>query len=345
MPGEWITGKRILFALAGDATKASSRVRGFWIADELGKRGNLCTLFWKRGRLALIALAYEILKHDIVVFQKTYSRYHRWLMAFAKRLGKRAFIDIDDFPSRVNSPVTLANFAAMCRMADGVFAGSNNLVAYVKQYQPEVYLIPSSIKLEYYQPSKRRSDTPDRLCLGWIGNGMHYKRDLIDILSTPLAELTTRYRLRFKIVGACGVRELYETFGAIPNLEIDFIDEIEWSNPWEVCKSISDFDVGLYPLLSHGSNHYKCGFKALEYMSMAIPVVASPVGANVDIVEDGKTGYLVDAPYEWTTRLEELVVDSRSRIEMGRLARSKVESEFSIQATAAKVSGILGLEG
>ena len=125
----------ILFSLLGDSNKASSRVRGFWIAEELEKEGFNCTLRWKRGKLALLKLAYEILLHDIIIFQKTQSRYHRWLMALANKLGKRTYLDIDDAPSRINSPVTLANLESMLRMSDGVFAGNSNLLKYTKQHQ------------------------------------------------------------------------------------------------------------------------------------------------------------------------------------------------------------------
>ena len=90
----------ILFSLSGDQNKASSRVRGFWIAEALGDLGVQCTLRWEHAKGDLMRFALEIHRHDAVFFQKTYSRYHRWLMTLAKMLGKLTYTDLDDSPSR-----------------------------------------------------------------------------------------------------------------------------------------------------------------------------------------------------------------------------------------------------
>lgn len=331
---------KLLFSLCGDRNKASSRVRGFWIAEELEKLGLHCSLRWKHSKLNLFFFAWEILRYDVVVFQKTYSRYHRWLMVLTNILGKRTFLDLDDAPSKTRSLRTLRNVEAMMRMADGVFVGSKNLLDYAKQHQPKSYLIPSSINLNYYSVAEGRSGNA-RVCLGWIGNGVYYKRDLIDILAEPLKELASRYRIRFKIVGACGVRELYDTFNAIPNLEIDFVDSIDWSNPCTVLKAIRDFDIGLYPLIVNDSNIYKCGFKAIEYMAIGIPVVSSPVAFNVDIIAHGEDGLLADSKEEWTSALSELICDVEKRRQMGEAGRKKVEEHFSTAQAAKKLLTII----
>lgn len=331
----------VLFSLCGDRNKASSRVRGFWIAEELEQLGLRCTLRWKDSKLNLLFFAWEIFKNDVIVFQKTYSRYHRWLMVFANMLGKRTFLDLDDAPSKTRSPRTLRNVEAMMRMADGVFVGSKNLLDYAKQHQLKSYLIPSSINLNYYTVAEKRNGNA-RICLGWIGNGVHYKRDLIDILTEPLKELASRYRIRLKIVGACGVRELYDTFKSIPNLEIDFIDSIDWSNPCVVSEAIQNFDIGLYPLLDNEFNTYKCGFKALEYMAIGIPVVSSPVAINVDIITPGRNGLLAASKEEWTSALSGLICDAERRRLMGKAGRKKVEEHFSTVRTAKELLTIMG---
>lgn len=331
---------KVLFSLLGDRNKASSRVRGFWVAEELRQLGLRCTLRWKHGKLDLLLFAWEILRYDAVFFQKTYSRYHRWLMLFANILGKRTFLDLDDAPSKTRSPRTLRNVEAMMRMADGVFVGSKNLLDYSQRHQSKSYLISSSVNLKYYAVAEERKNNA-RVCLGWIGNGAFYKKDLINILEEPLKELASRYRIRFKVVGACGVRELYDTFNAIPNLEIDFVDSIDWSNPRDVSEAIQDFDIGLYPLLANEFNTYKCGFKALEYMAIGIPVVSSPVAINVDIITPGQDGLLADSQEEWTIALSELICDVEKRRKMGKAGRKKVEEHFSIAQAARNLLTII----
>ena len=330
---------KILFILSGNRNKASSRVRGFWIAEELQKQGISCTLRWDNSRWGIFKLVFKILFHDIIFFQKTYSRYHRWLMVFAKRFGKKTYLDIDDAPSLVKSPITLANFEAMCHMADGVFAGSSSLLAYIRQFQPKSYLIPSSIKLENYSVPERK-ENGDKVCLGWIGSGKYYKHDLVEVLVEPLRELAQRYRLHLKIVGASEEREL-EVFKGILGLETELIDGIEWSDPQAVSGAIRDFDIGLYPLLPNEFNYHKCGFKALEYMSMEIPVVASPVANSTDVVVHGQTGYLAASNQEWLVWLGELIGNPARRKEMGLRGREKIEREFDVSVTAKKIIRIL----
>ena len=69
-------------------------------------------------------------------------------------------------------------------------------------------------------------------------------------------------------------------------------------------------------------------------MSSGLPVVATAVGGNADLVTHGETGEIVPSGDA------ELMADSLSRLasepsraaEMGRAGRSKVESRFSMPA-------------
>ncbi|VAX11778.1 Glycosyl transferase, group 1 [hydrothermal vent metagenome] len=295
-------------------------------------------LRWKSGRVALLHLFFEILSHDDIIFQKTYSRYHKWAMKWAKLLGKRCYLDIDDAPSRINATKTLKNFREMLVLADGVFAGSNNLVEYCKPYQINTWLIPSSIYLKHYLVD---SFSNDKICLCWIGNGKYYKQDLIGVLLEPLKQIAAKHPVRLKLIGACGEKELYQAFSGIKGLEIDFIDTIEWSSPAAVSKAMQNVDIGLYPLISNDFNYYKCGFKALEYMAIGIPVVSSSVAINIDIIGHGKDGYLVDSTDEWIAALNDLICNAAKRQEMGDAGRKKVEQYYSVDKTASLIGSLI----
>ena len=73
----------------------------------------------------------------------------------------------------------------------------------------------------------------------------------------------------------------------------------------------------------------KCGFKLIQYMSLAKPVVASPVGANIGIVIHGENGYLAKNTDEWRSYLAMLIRDRTLREQMGKRSHELVESKFS----------------
>jgi glycosyltransferase involved in cell wall biosynthesis len=229
----------------------------------------------------------------------------------------------------------------MMRNASAVTVGSRALLQYAGQYSSHVHLIPSSINLKYYRPLKG-TGRPDRpVCLGWIGNGKHYAQDLIAVLREPLIEVARKRAIRFKVVGACGEPDLYEAFRGIQGMEIDFVDQIDWTDPAAVTQSLQDIDIGLYPLLPNDFNRYKCGFKALEYMAMEVPVVSSSMAENRDIIEDGVDGFLVTTKTEWMSALTRLIDDPDMRARMGKAGREKVEKSYTISRAAASMRSLM----
>ena len=93
---------------------------------------------------------------------------------------------------------------------------------------------------------------------------------------------------------------------------------------------LAGFDIGIMPLTEDPWTLGKGGYKLLQYMSSGLPVVASPVGINREIVVDGITGYLARTDEEWEEKLFQLVVDPQLRNRMGRMGRERVEAEYSL---------------
>ncbi len=70
----------------------------------------------------------------------------------------------------------------------------------------------------------------------------------------------------------------------------------------------------------------------LEAMACGRPAVCTAVGGIPEMIEDGKTGYLVppEDPQQLAKRLTELLSDPVTARRMGLAARDRVESEFSL---------------
>jgi glycosyltransferase involved in cell wall biosynthesis len=102
-------------------------------------------------------------------------------------------------------------------------------------------------------------------------------------------------------------------------------------------KNISDFyaamDVSALTSLSEGLS-----ITILESMSHGLPVVATAVGGNPEVVADGQTGFLVPPkdPQAFASRVIALLQDSALRRRMGEAGRRRIEEHFRMDKTASE---------
>jgi glycosyltransferase involved in cell wall biosynthesis len=115
---------------------------------------------------------------------------------------------------------------------------------------------------------------------------------------------------------------------------------LPWSKDSEIVH-IQSFDVGIMPLLEGPFERGKCGYKLVQYMACGLPVIASPVGVNSRIVEQGKSGFLASSTAEWLEALVMLSQNANMRSDLGKAGRKKVEQEYSLQVTAPRLFKIL----
>jgi glycosyltransferase involved in cell wall biosynthesis len=78
----------------------------------------------------------------------------------------------------------------------------------------------------------------------------------------------------------------------------------------------------------------KCGFKALQYMALQFPPVASPVGVNSSIIDHGVNGFLCSTPDEWKESLSKLIEDAELRNRMGINGRKTVVERYAVVSNA-----------
>ena len=97
-----------------------------------------------------------------------------------------------------------------------------------------------------------------------------------------------------------------------------------------------NFNIGIMPLTNDDWSKGKCGFKAIQFMALEIPVLVSPVGANREIVSDGVEGYYCHNINDWKTSLERLIHSESLRKQMGQLGRKKVIEHYSIESNKEK---------
>ncbi len=100
----------------------------------------------------------------------------------------------------------------------------------------------------------------------------------------------------------------------------------------------SRFDVYLHTCPTEGF-----GRIFLEIMALGKPIVAPASGAALEIIRDGKTGFLVQGndPEHYAEKIELLFTDKSLREQMGREGRQRVEAHFALETKMKEIETVI----
>jgi glycosyltransferase involved in cell wall biosynthesis len=213
------------------------------------------------------------------------------------------------------------------RVSTEVIAGNAHLGQYARAHGgSRVSVIPTVVDTSVWAPPTRPvvNDPP---VIGWIGTPTTtvYLLELRDVFTTLAAE----HAFTLRVSGASGPVNF-------PGVRVD-------NRPWVREHEVELFntcDIGVYPLPANEWTLGKCGFKAIQFMACGVPVVASPVGVNSTIIDDGHNGLLVHDPAQWLSHLRALLGDAAMRRRIGGAGRERIESAYSLRAAAPSVVSV-----
>lgn len=164
--------------------------------------------------------------------------------------------------------------------------------------------------------------------IGWIGTPSTWTEYIVPMMPTLI-----------KAAEAAGARIVAVGAGRAAKAH-PLLDNQPWSEDTEVAR-IHEMDVGIMPLTDTPWARGKCGYKLIQYMACGIPVIASPVGVNSEIVEHGVNGFLASSDAEWGEALNTLLNDPTLRARMGQAGRRKIAREYSLQIWGPRVAEML----
>jgi glycosyltransferase involved in cell wall biosynthesis len=286
--------------------------------------------------LKRICTLFSIRRYDLVWVEKELFPWWPALFELAM-VPKRTMlvVDYDDavfhrydvHRSRLVRALLGRKIDAVMRRANVVIAGNDYLARRaVKAGCKRVEWIPTVIDLNRYPDTFKKTEGGTRITIGWIGSPS--TASYLKMLAPVLSELSTVYNIRCVAIGARADQLLDTPFEAI-----------EWTEDSEV-ELLQQLDIGIMPLQDAPWERGKCGYKLIQYMACSLPVVASPVGVNCDIVRSGETGYLAADGSEWRDSLNALARDPVLRTAMGKKGRIDVECVFSLQAQVPRLTEI-----
>ena len=201
-----------------------------------------------------------------------------------------------------------------------VIAGNRYLASRAtKAGAKTVQILPTVIDLTRYKV-KQLYDNSEVIRIVWIGSPSTVKY-ILD-LSEPLAELARRHKFILRIIGGGNI--------SIPGVDVE---SLAWSEETE-SSLIVECDIGVMPLHDTPWEQGKCAYKLIQYMACGLPTVASPVGANCEVLVNEETGLLADTASEWLFNLERLFISPDLRARFGICGRQKAVEQYSLQTTS-----------
>ena len=277
-------------------------------------------------------------KYDLLWIEKELLP---WLPAsvetFLSRTGTRFVVDYDDATFHnydENSRALIRRLLGkkidrVMQLAAVVVVGNDYLGNRAKEAGAKrVEYLPSVVESAKYNPAPKAPASPDAIfTIGWMGSP--YTAQYLEIVNGALQEVCAGGKARVLLVGAKA--------SDVHDLPVEIR---QWSKETEA-QDVSDFDAGIMPLNDAPFERGKCGYKLIQYMASGRPVVATPLGVNIKIVEPGVTGFLADTPAEWIDALTQLRDNPELRRRMGQAGRIKQEREYSLETAAPRLIEIL----
>jgi glycosyltransferase involved in cell wall biosynthesis len=300
-------------------------------SQKLYKKGSALNKAWGilKGFLRRIKLVFfDVPRYDYVFVLRQASPvgppFFEWIIA--KLWRKKMIYDFDDalWVPRT-SEVNMAAGWLKCswklkyiiKWSYKISAGNENLAAYARRFNSRVEIIPTCVDMER-QHNDMKKHMPGKAVIGWTGS--HSTIEFMKPVVPVIRKLQEDLDFTFLVI--CNKN---------PQLDLKDWSYIEWNEKTEV-RDLLKMDIGLMPLADTPWTRGKCGFKIIQYLSLGIPAIASPVGVNGSILENGVNGFTCETDEDWIKAIKTLVADHELRQRMGEAGRKKIITGYSIQA-------------
>lgn len=332
---------------------ASSRYRFYNFAELINKKNNfykiepllnnkyLENLYGNR-KINLFNIIYCYLKrfyvlfflhkYDKIIIEKEIFPYVPFIEYIIFKIYKsKIYLDYDDYVfDNYNFKLYFLNylfkykFQFILKNSNSIIVGNSYLKKYVIKYNQNVKILPTLVNVQKYnQESTNKFKT---ISIIWIGtpSTVKYLQNIMPFLNI------LREKINFDLV----------VIGAKLKTNNSFVKYFDWKESTEI-KILKSCHIGVMPLDNTTWSKGKCGLKILQYMAARLPVVASCIGANKDIVRHEFDGYLVDENKEWIEYLVKLITNHDLRKQLGNRGYEKIIDKYSYESNLNKYLKII----
>jgi glycosyltransferase involved in cell wall biosynthesis len=316
---------RLLMLTDGNFDQASARVRAIQYIPMLEDAGYSVSFIpripLKRTNILLKYSYFPLMKRILWLRRCIALYFFRWDVIFVQRLfigepllkriarKSRLIFDFDDaiyLDSKNNT--TYRKAENMVRFAHQVVISTPWLNVFCLSCGKNAEVIPTPVETDLILPFIKNNNK--KPVIGWIGST--WTTSYLQIIEPVLQQISKETDFEFL------------TVGAKPGFTIEGVNHknLKWEFGIEA-EALTKIDIGIMPLPNEDYARAKGGYKLYLYMAAGIPCVASPVGVNNTIVNEGRNGFLPKSENEWVEALKLLLHDSNLRKQMGESGRKQ----------------------
>ncbi|MCY3006488.1 MAG: glycosyltransferase [Planctomycetota bacterium] len=332
------------------ANVPSTRFRFYPYENPLTKRGHRCRIWtsypsvydsipaigWRlsyqlkrANRLLQYAQARSFRPDTIYLERGVFHDQSLWLDRWLRNISRRFVLDVDDaiflqFPDKTRQ---------LIQLSDHIVVSNQGLYEYVSQYHSNITEIPTCVSLERYRLKAPRTNASSKPVIGWMGTPSNLP--FLVHCAAALRRLAKEIPFTLLVVS--------NTSEPLKQIDLQGVDvRFELWSPQIEIQRLHEMDIGLMPLPADQDwMRYKAATKLVQYMSIGIPAVASPIGVNATILQDNSVGFAASQDDQWFESLRTLLLDADLRQRMGRAGRALVESKFCIEANIDRLETVL----
>ena len=207
--------------------------------------------------------------------------------------------------------------------AQAVCAPSQGLKALSEKTDPfPVQVVPNGINTDLFRPEpERRTQVPTLLSVGRL----HTQKN-VGYLLNLVAAIKSKTEVRALIIGDGPERPGLEATAAALRIT-DCVQFAGWLPREEVREAYQSATF-----LIHVSTYEGMSNVILEALASGLPVAASQIPGNTELIQDGTNGFLVDPasdPAQLATRISPLFQDQPNWNRLSAAARTTIENQLS----------------
>jgi len=258
----------------------------------------------------------------IISFCSPFSPHPGAESAIRKKGAKYLFQVVDDW---FDIPELRESTLRRCRLADAIGVPTPSLARRVLEFVPEknVLVFEEPIQIHRFEAIQQVRDPIPTI----LWNGNPYNLQHASMLMGVLRRIHRKCPFRFRFICA---KPPPKDFGQ--GLDMQYLKY----NANLEAQQISGSWLGLAPMPDTGHNRCKGAYKVKTYFAAGLPVVASPVGFQQQLVaEGGEVGFLPESTEAWEKALLSFLKNPDLSLRMGKTAYLYAQRRFSYEAVAS----------